>query len=304
MKYDISFFTPELSLINNEVIKGLTVKVLTEAPAYLWTAVSSITGKYHPPEDNEEGGVCLHLKKTAWIAYRMFDNLLLDTDIGVVAGLTHDIAQRGLEDEPSDDIEVYKIHGDLAAQRLLEYKATLPQEGDSLSKEEALWLEVVGCVSSHMGRWGLRIPKSRYAVLFHLADVASSTRGLTGLPFQEGAPNMGIEEIVGRREYFTPTGDGELVFNFGKKHLGEKLSSVFICDRSYLQWMLDQGEASSENPKGFPAYALKPVRDMLEASRQARRELNAPRQEDMFNKLGVYGGQNLDILDPEAFKRS
>jgi len=286
--YNVDFFKPELSLINNEVIKGLTVKVLTEAPAYIWTAVSSITGKYHPPEDNEEGGVCLHLKKTAWIAYRMFDNLLLDTDIGVVAGLTHDIAQRGLEDEPSDDFEVYKKHGQLAAERVTGY-AEFFEESLNLHKDEEFhtWLEISNCVYTHMGRWSDTEPQSQVEILFHLADVASSTRGLVGLPFLEGAPDMPIDEIVGKRQFFIPTGDGELRFAFGKKHGGELLSEVCNNDPGYLRWMVDQGSLNKDNLKGFPEYALKPVRDMLEAARPARKELFRSRQEDLFDKAGM-----------------
>ena len=286
MKYDISFFTPELSLINNEIIKGLTVKVLTEAPAYIWTAVSSITGKYHPPEDNEEGGVCLHLKKTAWIAYRMFDNLLLDTDIGVVAGLTHDIAQRGLDDEPSDDIKAYLDHGVKGHWRVLEYSQELLAQ-ERTEAELAIWTQAANCIFSHMGRWGDSTPKSIYQVTFHLADVASSTRGLVGLPFLEGAPDMPIDEIVGKRQFFIPTGDGELRFAFGKKHDGELLSEVCNNDPGYLRWMVDQGALNKDNLKGFPEYALKPVRDMLEAARPARKELFRSRQEDLFDKAGI-----------------
>jgi len=278
--HDVSIFKPELSLIVDPNIRELTEKVLTEMPAYIWSAVSSITGKYHPPEDNQPGGVLLHLKKTSWVAYRIFDNLGLNTDIGVSAGLTHDIALRGLEAQPSDEFEVYEQHGELAYERLNEYIVQLIGMPDRLTTD---WHTICNCVQSHMGRWGKEKPTSPEEVALHCADVAASTRGLAGIPFirsqyllkngfiAEEIPDMPIEEIVGRKEFFVTDGEGNRVFSFGKME-GRTLADVAgdYQISGYLQWMIGQGMKSMKNEKGFPLYVLKEVRDAILEARKPK----------------------------------
>jgi len=278
--YDISIFKPELSLIVDPDLRALTKRVLTEVPAYIWSAVSSITNKYHPPEDNAPGGVCLHLKKTSWVAYRIFDNLGLNTDIGVSAGLTHDIALRGLEAQPSEEYEVYEQHGELAFERLNEYIVQLIGMPNRLTTD---WYTICNCVRSHMGQWGKEKPTSPEGVALHCADVAASTRGLAGIPFirsqyllkngfiAEEIPNMSIEEIVGRKEFFVTAEDGCRVFNFGKME-GRALADVASSPQgsSYLRWIIGKGIKSVKNEKGFPLYVLAEVREAILEARKPK----------------------------------
>ena len=276
--YDISIFKPELSLIVDPLIRELTERVLTEMPAYIWSAVSSVTNKYHPPEDNQPGGVLLHLKKTSWVAYRIFDNLGLNTDIGVSAGLTHDIALRGLEAEASDEFEVYEQHGELAYERLHEHVIHLADMPDRIVTD---WNTICNCVRSHMGQWGKEKPTSPEEVALHCADVAASTRGLAGIPFireelsygmtVENVPDMSIEEIVGRKEFFITAEDGCRVFNFGKLE-GRALADVASSSQGsgYLRWMIGQGVKSANNEKGFPVYVLAEVRAAILEARKPK----------------------------------
>lgn len=292
--YSLDFFKDELSLITNERIKELTTQALKDAPAYIWYIGCSITGKYHPPADNEPGGLCRHLKKTAWMGYRMFSNLNYNTDTGVAAGLTHDICQRGEADEASDDIEMYKKHGELAEGRLRRVSGSLADAFaahpiDSPERKEVIntaniWSVICDCVLTHMGRWGNKQPQNDMEIIFHCADVAASTRGMEAIPFlgmyDEVAP-MTIEEIVGKRQYFITDADGDLVFNFGKKHYGDKLKDVATSDSSYLRWMLRQGEQSSDNQDGFPA-------DVLLVVKQAWIEGQNRLSDEVADVLGAY----------------
>ncbi len=226
--YDIEMFRGELDLINDPEIRRLTEEVLINAPKYIWYVPASITGKHHPPDDNHPGGLIWHLKKTAWVACRMFDNLLLNTDIGIVAGLTHDIAHRGLEDEPDDDYESYQKHGELAAYHLRLATSTMSIIEDD-DQSMVTWSMIAGCVASHMGRWGNCKPEAVEQITFHLADVAASTKGLVCVGYV-GAADVGkegysIAEIVGKKIYFKEV-DGELIFNFSKKHMGTPLNEV------------------------------------------------------------------------------
>ncbi len=264
--YDLEFFRNELNLINDPEVRKLTEEALRSAPVYIWHIPASMTGKYHPPDDNVPGGLCWHLKKTAWLGYRMFDNLMLDTDIGVVAGLTHDIAHRGLEDTPDDDYESYQKHGELAAYRLGQSLLNISEEEDYNAQGSygLTWALIGGCVASHMGRWGNCKPKTIEQVTFHLADVAASTRGLVSIGFgnnhQIGHEGYSIEEIVGKKLYFKEV-DGELCFNFGKKHMGTPLKTVVKIDYGYTSWMLKQGVMTEDNPKGFPKEVIDIVQD-------------------------------------------
>lgn len=270
--YTVAFFEDELSLIENEEIRKLTRQALEEAPAYIWSIASSVTGKYHPPGDNLPGGLCRHLKKTAWMGYRLFHNLDEDTDVGVSAGLLHDICQRGIDSEPSDDIEQYKKHGFLAAQRLEwqfrpreeRIRHDLFDQKETQSEMDILgrWANIADCIRTHMGRWGLDPPESQIQLLFHCADVAASTRGFEGIPFlvlYDAPVVMTIEEIVGKPQLFLKDEEGELVFNFGK-HSGKRLAEVAKDNPGYLRWMGRQGVQTKENPDGFPAEIVELVK--------------------------------------------
>lgn len=279
--YDLEFFRNELSLINDPEIARLAEDVLVNAPKYIWYVPASITGKYHPPDDNVPGGLCWHLKKTAWLGYRMFDNLGLCTDIGVVAGLLHDIAHRGLEGTPDDDYESYQKHGELASYKLDQMWAVMDSKSSGV-----LWAMIVACVASHMGKWGTRKPETVEQIAFHLADVAASTRGLVSIGFENnhkiGHEGYSIEEIVGKKVYFKEV-DGELVFNFGKKFMGVPLKTVANGNDGYLGWMIRQGVASDDNPKGFPQEVIEQVKAARKQLLDERRERNKPAQELLFD---------------------
>lgn len=276
--HSIDFFTPELSLIINPTIRQLTKTVLEEMPAYIWSAVSSITNKYHPPEDNDPGGICLHLKKTSWVAYRIFDNLGLNTDIGVSAGLTHDIALRGLGDEASEEYEDYEQHGELAYEKLYSLLYKLAMESDRTIID---WNTICNCVRSHMGQWGKEAPTAPEEIALHCADVAASTRGLAGYPFikeelsygmtGDDLPDMSIEEIVSRKQFFITNEEGIRVFNFGKLE-GKSLIETAKKNNSYLRWMQNQGIKSKDNEKGFPLYVLAEIRNAIAEAREIRSE--------------------------------
>lgn len=259
--YNIDFFSGELDLINDLTIRDLTRQALEQAPKYIWYVPASITGKHHPPDDNGPGGLCWHLKKTSWLAWRMFHNLMLNTDIGVAAGLLHDICHRGTNDEPEEGYESYQQHGEIVLSRL----GKVMLSNDSFPVEiERIWADISMCILSHMGRWGDRQPESIEEITFHLADVAASTKGLINIGYDADIlSEYTVPELVGKKEYFIKDSDGDWVFNFGKKHSGHKLSDIATNDDGYLRWMIKQGKQSVNNKDGFPE-------DVLMMIKQAR----------------------------------
>ena len=286
--YDIDFFKQELELIDDLTIRKLTRQTLLEAPKYIWYVPASITGKHHPPDDNDPGGLCWHLRKTAWVAYRMFYNLCMNTNIAVSAGLTHDITHRGLEDEPEDGYESYKRHGELAAGLLVKQ---LPFGEDVYVART--WEMIGNCVASHMGRWGETRRDCLEQTVFHLADVAASTKGLVQEGFHEdrgnGEPTFTVADIVGKRDYFKEVA-GELVFAFGKKYLDIPLREVATKDDSYLRWMIKQGIESIDNSQGFPGAVIEVVKQARrEVFERRRKENELDLQESLFDHYTLQG---------------
>ena len=282
--YDISIFKGELDLINDPKIRELTEEALLNAPKYIWYVPSSITGKHHPPDDNHPGGLIWHLKKTAWVAYRMFDNLLLNTDIGIVAGVLHDICHRGVNDEPEEGYDSYQKHGELAL-TVMSKVTVLVANTETWG---GTWATIMQCVLSHMGRWGDVKPESVEQTTFHLADVAASTKGLVSVGYLSastvGDEGYSISEIVGKKEYFKEV-DGDLVFNFGKMQ-DVPLKTVANGNDGYLGWIIRQGITSNDNPKGFPEEVINQVKDARKQLLDERRERNKLAQGSLFDMAG------------------
>ena len=236
--YSVEFFTDELNLIKDANLRDAVKIVLADAPAWFWTAPASATGKYHPPDDNVEGGNCHHTKKVIWLAYRFATAFDLDTDIIVAAAHLHDIAKFGLEDEAERPPEMpsYNNHGKIAA-RFINLYANAEWDFDMKDK----WQEVASIVMTHMGKFGKHMPMTNLQVLLHLADLAGSYQNLVALPFYDPAAAKPLVETIAERKYFLQDSDGKDVINFGK-YTGKLLLEVVKDERgrSYLKWILTQ----------------------------------------------------------------
>jgi len=65
MKKDLDDY---LELIQSEGIRNFVKTALAAAPPEFWIAPASSSGKYHPPEDNMEGGLVIHSRKAVRVA--------------------------------------------------------------------------------------------------------------------------------------------------------------------------------------------------------------------------------------------
>jgi len=136
------------------------------------------------------------------------------------------------------------------------------------------WMSVCDCVRSHMGVWGRIRPQTEESKIFHLADVAVSTKGLVNLTHKRDVIGADIEDysvpdLVGKREHFREE-DGVTIFNFGKKWIDTPLDEVVAKNPGYLRWMLKQGAQSYDNPRGFPTDVIERVKGALEAMTVAK----------------------------------
>ncbi len=67
--YNIDFFKAEIGLIEDYTLQCLAKDILIHVPKWFWSASASISGKYHPIDDNQEGGNCHHTAKVVWVGW-------------------------------------------------------------------------------------------------------------------------------------------------------------------------------------------------------------------------------------------
>lgn len=131
----------QLKQIKDDEMRIFAEKALDKAPEEFWKAPCSSSGKYHPPEDQGDGGIVRHLIKSAYISKDLcefFDLNERDTDIVVTASILHDIKKNG---EPWKESTDY-THGKIAYEWLNQFSLAYPK------KEE-----IRNCVRYHMARW-------------------------------------------------------------------------------------------------------------------------------------------------------
>lgn len=131
-----------VELIGSEKIRDFVKTALAAAPPEFWTAPASSSGKYHPPEDQVEGGTVVHTRKAVRVAIDLFrffgveQELMKDRIIAAI--ILHDIQKNGI---PWGEHTNYE-HGRIACEWLMQFAGSNP----------AL---VVICllVRDHMGVW-------------------------------------------------------------------------------------------------------------------------------------------------------
>ena len=60
-----------IKYIKDSDIQVFVEKVLDRVDSKFWKAPSSSSGKFHPPEDNNEGGLVRHVLKATYTAYEL-----------------------------------------------------------------------------------------------------------------------------------------------------------------------------------------------------------------------------------------
>ena len=148
MKKDLDDY---LELIQSEGIRNFVKTALAAAPPEFWIAPASSSGKYHPPEDNMEGGLVIHSRKAVRVAIalcRFFgieDGLM--KDMVIAAAVLHDIKKSG---DPWDK-HTHPEHGLIAYNWLMQFADNDPN-----------LLGICQLVKDHVGIWNK--PKSTPAL--------------------------------------------------------------------------------------------------------------------------------------------
>jgi len=117
---------PCIDIIQNSDIQDFVRMLLETAPPEFYTDACSGTGRYHPPEDQQVGGILIHTKKAVQVALSLMRFYGLDPnrperkeywllrDQIIAAVILHDLYKNGIPWGESTHPE----HGDIAAKEL------------------------------------------------------------------------------------------------------------------------------------------------------------------------------------------
>lgn len=131
----------QLKEIKDNDIRNFVKEVLDNAPLGFWKAPCSSSGKYHPTENQGEGGIIRHLIKCVVTAKDLcvyFQISEKDTNIVLAGTILHDIQKNGI---PWED-RTHKDHANIGADFLMQFKLKEPEKS-----------EIINCVRYHMNRY-------------------------------------------------------------------------------------------------------------------------------------------------------
>jgi hypothetical protein len=134
----------EISKITSSEIRSFVVAALGMVDEKFWLIPASSSGKYHPPEDNGEGGLVRHVTKGVAVVQEYARRARfspLETDLGIAAFLLHDSCKNGLPPWTSDFTDY--THGMIASTWLEQFRLS-----DSAAKQPLL-----DAVRYHMAPW-------------------------------------------------------------------------------------------------------------------------------------------------------
>jgi len=142
----IRLIQKEIEKIVSEDIKEYTYQAFAEVDPKFWTSPASSSGKYHPPEDNGEGGLVRHVVKGVAVLEQSLRRSMSSSrqlDIGRSAFLLHDTRKNGnIWGENTD-----YTHGVIAAEWLEKFYL----------EDEAAKREIINAVRYHMGQWSYAV---------------------------------------------------------------------------------------------------------------------------------------------------
>ena len=163
--------------IHDVKIKNFVIMALDHAPEKFWTSPSSGSGKYHPPEDQGNGGLVRHIIKCAYISEELasfFSITDRQRDVVLAGSILHDIQKNGI---PWGQ-KTHNEHGKIAYEWLDRFPLGMPEKD-----------EIRNCVRYHMYRWCMpedELPRAVQPIIsekiVQLSDFFSSRQCASFLP--------------------------------------------------------------------------------------------------------------------------
>lgn len=178
-------FDNELSLINNNALRGFIARALDNLPDYFYEMPASTTGKYHPRYTLGTGGLVRHTKAAVAIAAElmrldMYSHIKKDWDYIIAALIMHDSVKKGKQGG-----------GDWTAfDHPLQAADYLTNRAHAENVTEILdpALDIIcGLIRSHMGQWTtdrdgheiLPKPLTASQKFVHMCDFLASRKFIT-----------------------------------------------------------------------------------------------------------------------------
>lgn len=138
----VALIQKEIEKISSEDIKDFVYQAFSEVDKKFWISPASSSGKYHPPEDNGEGGLVRHVVKGVAVIEQFAVRARFsqrELDIAICAFLLHDTCKDGVVWTGKTDY----THGLIAAKWLEKFNLA-----DAVVKEE-----IINAVHYHMAPW-------------------------------------------------------------------------------------------------------------------------------------------------------
>jgi len=159
-------FEEELSRIQDEEIRQLTKECLDNAPPHFWYRPASSTGKYHAPEENEQGGLVIHTKRVCQVGEILIASWWNPVNESVIrsACILHDVCKYG--EGYSASRYTLNNHPQLGGQ----FIRIIADNKYNMQKVDA----IANAVISHMGKWGAGHDSSDESLIVHLADLLAT----------------------------------------------------------------------------------------------------------------------------------
>lgn len=134
-----------VSMIGDPALKQLAKLGLETAPKLFYTAPSSSSGRYHPADEINDGGLVLHTARVVSMANHLADYYGVSSkerDLLTTALILHD-SRKGGDANWSSLKDYAPDHGDVAAKAILELKGADSTDGKTVARLAA----------NHMAQW-------------------------------------------------------------------------------------------------------------------------------------------------------
>jgi 23S rRNA maturation-related 3'-5' exoribonuclease YhaM len=167
----IDVFANEIKLIENMGIKKMVWKCLENAPSYFWGIPSSSTGKYHPKDENVNGGLVIHTKRAVKMANYLCECLgikNIERDCVLAACIMHDLCKQGFPDNKEHTVDGHGFVWTELARSVFTKNEIKDNQNFSL---------ISRLILMHMGKYDLPYVldwSDELATIVHIADFISS----------------------------------------------------------------------------------------------------------------------------------
>lgn len=167
----VDLFADEIKLINSVNVKRFVWQCLEKAPEYFCGIPSSATGKYHPKDENINGGLVLHTKRVVKVANHLCECSSIkdvERDCVIAACIMHDLCKNGF---PNNEGHTVDGHGYFWTQ--LARSVFTKNE----IKDNPTFSLISRLILMHMGKYDLPYVldwNDELATLVHIADFIAS----------------------------------------------------------------------------------------------------------------------------------